>query len=116
MSPPMHLLTSLPQLTSRNPICSWVPRVPPWCSPLSSCFSLTPATQPVSECRVCKLEPCEVCYPGLETPLTQAVPQAFTHLEDNLHSEDRGERNVEIPKDLVTGQGREKSVRGRTEQ
>lgn len=32
-------------------------------------------------------------------------PAASAHLEDNLHSEDRGEGNVKMPKDLGTGQG-----------
>ena len=38
---------------------------------------------------------------------------AFTHLEDNLHSEDRGEPNVKIPEDLVAEQ---ESVREGAEQ
>lgn len=40
---------------------------------------------------------------------------AFAHLEDNLHSEDRGEPDVKIPEDLVAGQGsvREGAGQGR---
>lgn len=94
---PAHLL-------GLNKVCvvSWGPRVFSAASTFFLLFS-RPLSQPLSELSVWELEPHQP---------RAACPIALTHLEDNLHSEDRGERDVKIPKDLVVEQGREQSVRG----